>query len=228
MDGRTGLSGWRRWLGPSALVTLVAGNVVGLFVVPADALQGEVQRLMYVHVPTAWVGMLAFFVVFVMSVLYLVQRDDRWDLVAESSAEIGVLFTALTLVLGSLWGRPTWGVWWTWDPRLTTTAILLVIYVGYLAVRSFTGDPDRRARWSAVVGIVGFVDVPIVYLSVTWWRSLHQPPSTPRSMAPEFLWTLGLNLLAFTLVYGYLMIRRYRLARTRRELKREAAEAGRP
>lgn len=222
------MSGWRRWLGWTALATLVAGNAVGLFVVPADALQGEVQRLMYVHVPTAWVGMLAFFVVFVMSVLYLVQRDERWDLVAESSAEIGVLFTALTLLLGSLWGKPTWGVWWTWDPRLTTTAILLVIYVGYLAVRSFTEDPDRRARWSAVIGIVGFVDVPIVYLSVTWWRSLHQPPSTPRSMAPEFLLTLGLNLLAFTLVYGYLMERRFRLARAGRELERRTAEAGPP
>ena len=222
------MSGRRRWIGWSALVAVVAGSVVGLFVVPADALQGEVQRLMYVHVPTAWVGMLAFFVVFVMSVLYLVQRDERWDLVAESSAEIGVLFTALTLVLGSLWGKPTWGVWWTWDPRLTTTAILLVIYVGYLAVRSFTEDPDRRARWSAVVGIVGFVDVPIVYLSVTWWRSLHQPPSTPRSVAPEFLWTLGLYLLAFTLVYAYLMRGRYRLARTRRETERRAAEMEAP
>ena len=222
------MRGWRRWLGVAALLSLVAGNAVGLFVVPADAAQGQVQRLMYVHVPTAWVAMLAFFVVFVMSVLYLIQRDSRWDHVAVSSAEIGVLFTALTLVLGSLWGKPTWGVWWTWDPRLTTTAIMLVIYVGYLAVRSFARDPDTRGRWSAVVGIVGFVDVPIVYLSVTWWRSLHQPPSSPRSVAPEFLGVLGLNLLAFTLVYGYLMVRRYRLARRRGELERLAAGGGEP
>ncbi|HKK08905.1 MAG TPA: cytochrome c biogenesis protein CcsA, partial [Gemmatimonadota bacterium] len=159
-----------------------------------------------------WLAFLAFFVVFVMSVLYLIQRDARWDLIAASSAEIGVLFTALTLVLGSLWGKPIWGVWWTWDPRLTTTAILLVIYVGYLAVRSFAGDPERAARWSAVVGIVGFADVPIVYLSVTWWRSLHQPPSSPQSMAPSMLWTLMLNLAAFTLVYAYLLVRRYQVA----------------
>ena len=215
-------------LGAAALLVTVVGSVVGLFVVPADALQGEVQRLMYIHVPTAWVAMLAFFVVFVMSVLYLIQRDERWDLVAASSAEIGVLFTAVTLVLGSLWGKPTWGVWWTWDPRLTTTAILLVIYVGYLAVRSFAEDPEKRARWAAVVGIVGFVDVPIVYLSVYWWRTLHQPPSTPRTMDPEFLWTLMLNLLAFTLVYGYLMARRYRLARTERQIERAAAEGDAP
>lgn len=214
-------------LGAVALASLVIANAVGLFVVRPDALQGEVQRLMYVHVPTAWVAMLAFFVVFVTSVLYLIQRDERWDLVAVASAEVGVLFTALTLVLGSLWGRPTWGVWWTWDPRLTTTAIMLVIYVGYLAVRGFAEDPDRRARWSAVVGIAGFVDVPIVYLSVTWWRSLHQPPSTPQSIAPEMLWALVLNLLAFTLVYAYLAARRHHLARLRREAERAAAEPGR-
>jgi heme exporter protein C len=134
----------------------------------------------------------------------------------------------VTLVLGSLWGKPTWGVWWTWDPRLTTTAILLVIYVGYLAVRSFADDPEKRARWAAVVGIVGFVDVPIVYLSVSWWRTIHQPPSTPRSMDPVFVWTLLLNLLAFTLVYAYLMLRRYRLARTERSIERSAAEGDAP
>ncbi len=199
-------------LGTGALVAMVAGSAAGLLLVPADALQGEVQRLMYIHVPTAWLAMLSFFVVFVMSVLYLVQRDLRWDRVAASSAEIGVVFTALTLLLGSLWGKPTWGVWWTWDPRLTTTAILLMIYVGYLLVRSFADEPEKRARWAAIVGIVGFVDVPIVYLSVLWWRTLHQPPSSPRSTAGEFVYVLLLNVAAFTLLYIYLMVRRYRIA----------------
>ncbi len=199
-------------LGAGALVAMVAGSAAGLLLVPADALQGQVQRLMYIHVPAAWLAMLSFFVVFVMSVLYLVQRDQRWDRVAASSAEIGVVFTALTLLLGSLWGKPTWGVWWTWDPRLTTTAILLMIYVGYLVVRSFADDPEKRARWAAIVGIVGFVDVPIVYLSVLWWRTLHQPPSSPRSMAGEFVYVLLLNVAAFTLLYIYLMVRRYRIA----------------
>lgn len=216
-----------RTLGAVALATLVAGSVVGLWVVPADATQGEVQRLMYVHVPSAWLAMVAFFVVFVMSVLYLVQRDPRWDLVAASSAEIGVVFTALTLALGSLWGKPTWGVWWTWDPRLTTTAIMLAIYVGYLAVRAFADEPERRARWAAVVGIVGFVNVPIVYLSVVWWRTLHQPPSSPRSIAGPILFALLLNVAAFTALYAWLLVRRYRLARVERELEQpEAYQTG--
>ena len=210
-------------LGFVALLLFIIGNAVGLFVVRADAAMGDVQRLMYVHVPAAWLAMLAFFVVFIMSVLYLVQRNPRWDLVAASSAEVGVLFTALTLALGSLWGKPTWGVWWTWEPRLTTTAVMLMIYIGYLAVRSFADDPDKRARWSAIVGVVGFVDVPIVYLSVYWWRTLHQPPSSPRSVAPEILSALLLNLLAFTVVYAYLLVRRYRLAVDEQELERIVA-----
>lgn len=213
-------------LGLVALAALLAGSAVGLFVVPADAAQGEVQRLMYVHVPAAWLAFLSFFVVFLMSVLYLIQRDLRWDRVAASSAEIGVVFTVLTLALGSMWGKPTWGVWWTWDPRLTTTAIMLAIYVGYLAIRSFADDPDKRARWAAIVGIIGFANVPIVYLSVIWWRTLHQPPSSPRSVAPEILWTLMLNLAAFTLVYVYLMMRRIRLARLEGKLEQRMAYHG--
>lgn len=209
---RAAPSGAVRALGISALALLLVGTAVALFVVPPDAVQGEVQRLMYVHVPSAWLAMLSFFVVFLMSVLYLVQRKLRWDLVAASATEIGVVFTALTLALGSLWAKPTWGIWWTWDPRLTTTAILLVIYVGYLIVRSLAEDPEQRARWCAVIGIIAFVQVPIVYLSVYWWRSLHQPASSPRSMAGEFWAVLLLNLAAFTLAFVYLLARRYRLA----------------
>lgn len=210
-------------LGLLALLSMLAGSYVGLVIVPADAAQGNVQRLMYVHVPAAWLAFLAFFVVFLMSVLYLIQRDPRWDRVAASSAEIGVVFTVVTLLLGMMWGKPTWGVYWTWDPRLTTTAILLAIYVGYLALRSFADEEDRRARWSAIVGVIGFANVPIVYMSVTWWRTLHQPPSSPRSVAPDILWTLMLNLAAFTIVYAYLMVRRVRLAKLEGELEKRMA-----
>lgn len=210
-------------LGTLALVAMLIGSYVGLVVVPADAAQGNVQRLMYVHVPAAWLAFLAFFVVFVMSVLYLIQRDERWDRVAASSAEIGVVFTVVTLLLGMMWGKPTWGVFWTWDPRLTTTAILLAIYVGYGALRSFADDAEKRARWSAIVGVIGFANVPIVYMSVTWWRTLHQPPSSPRSVAPDILWTLMLNLAAFTLVYVYLMVRRIRFAKLEGELEKRMA-----
>lgn len=212
-----------KFLGILALVTTLVGSYVGLAVVPADAAQGNVQRLMYVHVPAAWLAFLAFFVVFVMSVLYLIQRDERWDRVAASSAEIGVVFTVVTLLLGMMWGKPTWGVYWTWDPRLTTTAILLAIYVGYGALRSFAEDGEKRARWSAIVGVIGFANVPIVYMSVTWWRTLHQPPSSPRSVAPDILWTLMLNLAAFTLVYLYLMVRRIRFAKLEGELEKKMA-----
>jgi heme exporter protein C len=206
-----------RILGVLALGLSIAASVLALWVVPADAEQGDVQRLMYVHVPSAWLAYLAFFVVFVGSVQYLRTSRTRWDRVAHASAEIGVLFTSLTIALGALWGKPVWGVWWTWDPRLTTTAILLLIYVGYLAVRRISDSPAQRARWSAVVGVVGFVDVPIVHLSVTWWRSLHQPPSVLRpgapSLAPPMLLTLLFAVATFTVVYAYLLVLRLRVER---------------
>ena len=222
----TSKSGLANVIGIAALALFLVGSFVGLFVVPADGMQGDIQRLMYVHVPAAWLAFMSFFVVFLMSVLYLIQRDLRWDRIAQSSAEIGVVFTVLTLALGSMWGKPTWGVWWTWDPRLTTTAIMLAIYVGYLAIRSFADDPDKRARWAAIVGIIGFANVPIVYLSVIWWRTLHQPPSSPRSVSPEILWTLMFNLAAFTVIYVYLMMRRIRLAKLEGELEQRMAYHG--
>ena len=167
-------------MGVATLAGLVATVAIGLFVVPPDATQGDVQRLMYVHVPAAWVTFMAFGVVFIASVAYLKTGRIQWDRVAAASAEIGVQFCALTIVLGSLWGRPVWGTWWTWDPRLTTTAILLLIYVGYLSLRKVADSPARRAKWSAVIGVVGFIDVPIVHLSVVWWRSLHQQATVLR------------------------------------------------
>ena len=155
--------------------------------------------------------MLSFLVVFLMSLLYLVQRKLKWDVLAVSAVEIGVLSTDITLIVGSLYARPTWGIWWTWDPRLTTTALLLIIYIGYLIVRSMTEDPEQRARWAAVIGVIGFIQVPIVYLSVFWWRSLHQPPSSPRSMAAGFGLVFLLNLIAYTIAFTYLVMRRYKL-----------------
>ncbi len=202
----------RKSLGWAAIGGIVAATILGLFVVPADARQGEVQRLLYIHVPIAWVMMLAFFIVFIMSLLYLVQRKLKWDMLAVAAAELGVAGAALTLVLGSLWARPTWGIWWTWDPRIATTALLVAIYVGYLVVRSMTEDPEQRARLSAVIGLVGFAQVPVVYLSVFWWRSLHQPPSSPRSMASEFGLAMLLGFVVYTLAFIYMWLRRYRLA----------------
>jgi heme exporter protein C len=181
---------------------------------------------MYVHVPAAWLAYLSFFVVFVSSVAYLRTSRTRWDRVAAASAEIGVLFTALAIVLGALWGKPVWGTWWTWDPRLTTTAMLLLIYIGYLAVRRITDNPTRRARWSAVIGVVGFVDVPIVHLSVVWWRSLHQQSTVLRLGGPQIEGSMLTALLvavgAFTIVYAYLMAVRLRVGRLEERAAREA------
>jgi heme exporter protein C len=206
-----------RVLGVLAALGLAVSAIFSLLVAPPDAVQGNVQRLMYVHVPAAWLAYLSFTVVFGSSIAYLRTRRIRWDRVAAASAEIGVLFTALAIVLGSLWGKPVWGTWWTWDPRLTTTAVLLLIYVGYLAIRTVPDDPSRRARWAAVVGIVGFADVPIVHLSVVWWRSLHQGPTVFRLGGPEIhgsmLAALLIGVAAFTLVYAYLLTLRLRVGR---------------
>jgi heme exporter protein C len=201
-------------LGIVALLAVMVGLYLAFFYAPPDVLQGDVQRIMYVHVPTAWVAFFAFFVVFLASIVYLWKRLPEADRLAYASAEIGVLFTALTLIDGSIWGKPTWGTWWTWDARLTTTAILFVIYVGYLMLRSFIDEPERRARLSALVGIVGFIDVPIIYMSVLWFRTLHQPPSIQRggaSMPDAMLFTLLFNFGAYTLVYLFFLVKRVRI-----------------
>jgi len=222
MAARTG----EKVLGWVSLVAVAVTLFMSLVVVPPDASQGDVQRLMYVHVPAAWLAYLSFFVVFVASIAYLVTKRIRWDRLAAASAEVGVLFTALTIALGMLWGKPVWGAWWTWDPRLTTTAILLLLYLGYLAVRRLPESPARRARWAAVIGIVAFLDVPIVQLSVTWWRSLHQGPTVrllgESTIAPIMLTTLLIAVGAFTVLYSYLIVLRLRVGRLE---ERAVAEA---
>jgi heme exporter protein C len=223
--GKLAARSGERALGLLALAAAIASVVLSLIVSPPDAEQGDLIRLMYVHVPSAWVAYLAFGVVFIASVAYLITTRTRWDRLAAASAEVGVLFTALTIVLGSVWARPVWGTWWTWDPRLTTTAIMLLIYVGYLAVRRLPDNPARRARWAAVVGIVGFVDVPIVHLSVRWWRSLHQAPARligVPDVAPAMGVALGIGFLAFTLLYLYLIALRLRVGRLEERVVAEA------
>jgi heme exporter protein C len=206
-----------RVLGLLALLALGASAVLSLAVAPPDASQGNVQRLMYIHVPAAWLAYLAFALVFVASVAFLRTGRSRWDRLAAAAAEIGVLFTALAILLGSLWGKPVWGTWWTWDPRLTTTAILLLIYVGYLGVRKLTDNPSQRGRWAAVVGVIGFLVVPINYLSVKWWRGLHQD-STIRLLGHSTiggaqLLALLAGVSAFSVLFAYLMALRLRVGR---------------
>ncbi len=206
---------------------------MGFLYAPSDALQGEVQRIMYLHVPLVVGAYVAFTVVFAGSVLYLTRRESRWDGVAHASAEVGVLFMALAVAAGSIWGKPTWGTWWTWDARLITSAILVLIFLGYLMLRAAVEDPERRARYAAVVGIIGFLDVPLVHFSVNWWRTLHQPSSLIReggpSIAPPMLLTLAINVVAFVLLYLYLFVKRLQVERCREEilrLQREAVSRG--
>lgn len=201
--GRPSRTG-RAFAGLVAAVVVVA-VVLGLVVAPVDAVQGQAQRLMYVHVPAAWTAYLCFAVVLVASAAHLVRRDLRWDRRAQVAAELGVGCTALALVLGSLWGRAVWGVWWTWDARLVTTVLLLLVYVGYLGVRGLTGDEEVDARRAAVVGVLAFVNVPLVHFSVVWWRTLHQPPTvlSPDGDVPldaRMALALAVHLLAFTLL----------------------------
>lgn len=203
-------------LGGAAVILLGAGAYIGLIASPPDAFQGEYVRIMYAHVPNAWVAYLSFTIVFVCSVIYLWKRRAIYDMVARSAAELGVLFTGLALATGAIWGKPVWGTWWTWDARLVTTAMLFLIYVGYLLVRELTEDRERAARAGAVIGIIGALDIPVIHFSVVWFRTLHQPASVIRgdiTMAPPMLAALMLSLLAFTILFIYLLTLRIRLDR---------------
>jgi heme exporter protein C len=189
---------------------------------PADAVQGEVYRIIYVHVPSAWLAYLAFGVVFLASIGWLWSKRPIFDAIAVSSAEIGVLFTGLALVAGSIWAKPTWGVWWTWEPRLITTAVMFVMYIGYLLLRGLSTDFERRATRAAILGAVLVVDVPIVHLSVLWANSLHQLPTVLRAAGSpaldgSMLLTLMVSVGAFTLIYAYLMAERVAIEVRRRE-----------
>lgn len=213
-----------RLVGLAAVAALVAGLSLALWASPPDAFQGDYVRLMYVHVPSAWVAYLAVGTAAVASLLYLWRRRPAYDHVAQGAAELAVLFTGLALATGMIWGRPVWGVWWTWDARLVSTAILFLIYVGCLLVRGLAADRERGARLAAVVALVGALDVPIIHFSVLWFRTLHQTASITRrevSMAPAMLAALLVNLLAFALLFLYLIALRARLAR----LEAERAEA---
>src|SRR6267378_128303 len=194
---------------------------MGFGIAPREATQGNVQRIMYLHVPSVWVAYLAFAVVLVASIGYLVRRAEAADRLAHASAEVGVLFTGLTIATGSIWGKPTWGTWWTWDARLTSVAILFVMYLGYLLLRGTIEDGERAARYCAVLGIVAALDIPLVHFSVYWWRTLHQPPSLMKpggfTGSSSILWPLLVNLIAFVLLYAYFVARRVRLLRAEAE-----------
>ncbi|MGI8662504.1 MAG: cytochrome c biogenesis protein CcsA [Acidimicrobiales bacterium] len=203
-----------RVLGMAAVVGVVSVVVLGLFATEPDIFQGERARLLYVHVPVATVMNLGFAVTALGSGMWLWKKSRWWDAVAVASAEVGVVFTALTLVNGSLWGKATWGTYWTWDARLTSTALLLLLYLGYLTVRRLPTDIEARNRRSAWIALLAFVDVPIVYYSVDWWRSLHQEATLAVNTQIEglMLFTLMFGIVVALVVYAWLLVHRFRVA----------------
>jgi heme exporter protein C len=190
---------------------MVVALVAALVLAPREATMGDIQRLFYFHMPSAWIALgPAFTVVFGLSIAYLVTGKLVYDRWAAASAEIGVLFTTVTLMTGPLWAKPVWGVYWTWEPRLTTTLVLWFIYVGYLLLRSIAGEGERRARLAAVYGIIGWIDVPIVFLSIWWWRTIHPRILTGGGFAMDssMVTALIISLVAFTLLYACLLVLR--------------------
>jgi heme exporter protein C len=222
-----------RWTTILVYITtlLMLVNLYNIFMfVPTEASMGIVQRIFYFHVPSAFVAFTAFAVTFVYSILFLAKRRLWHDRVAYCSAEIGIIFTTIVLTTGPLWARPVWNTWWSWDPRLTSTLVLWFIYVGYMMLRAYTGEEQRGARFAAVFAIIGFIDVPIVYMANRLWRTLHPQPvilgGSGSGLHPKMLYALLFSFVTFLCLYGFLLLQRLRLERTRielNELKREMA-----
>jgi heme exporter protein C len=204
----------------SILLILTALFMVFVYV-PTDKETGAIQRIFYFHVPVAWIAFAAFFVTFMASIIYLVKRKPWWDYVASASAEIGLIFTSLVLITGSIWAKPIWGVWWTWDARLTSSLVLWLIYIAYFIVRAYVSEEERRFRYAAVIGIVGFIDVPIVALAIQLWRTAH--PSAvifEGGLVPSMLATLLTSIVAFSAVYCTFLFLRIHLKEDEYELNK--------
>ena len=213
-------------LGAITLVGLAISIWMDFFYAPTDAVEHQPQRIFYVHVPIGWVGMLAFVIMAIAGIVYLKSKDERWDWVARAAAEIGAVFITLTLITGSIWGRTTWGTWWTWDARLTTTLILWFVYIGYLMLRNYMGRTHASARAGAVMSIICVIDVPIIYESVNWWRTLHPTAEVgvQGALPTSVVLTLMVSLTVFTILYAVLMIQAYQLQRAQTLAQRMRAE----
>jgi len=208
----------------AAAVLMAAAGYAIFFVAPQESTMGEIQRIFYFHVTSAWTGFLAFFVVFIANIAYLAGRKPKWDWLGVSSAEVGLMFTTVVLVTGPIWAKPVWGIWWTWDARLTSTFVLWLMYIAYLVLRNLLVDAERRATISAVFGIFAFLDVPIVYMSIRWWRTQHPQPvigGGEGSGLDPAMWRVFLMALAAMIGLMTVLVRqRYRLE----ELRHQAQE----
>ena len=189
------------------------------FWVPTELNLGVSQRIFYFHVPLGWLGMVSIVVVAIASILHLITRNEKWDCLAYATAELGVIFATLIIVTGTIWAKPVWGVWWTWDAKLTTTLILWFIYVSYLMVRAYGPKGSQGARFGSIVALFGAIDAPIIYLSTVWWRTAHPelnigPLAESGGLETRMYVTFLVSMVAFTVTYVYLLMERYALRRT--------------
>ena len=223
---------WTARLEIIAPLTLIACGLWVFVFAPTETEQGFVQKIMYIHVPSVIVTYLAFFVTFAFGIAYLWKRLLVFDRIAKVSAEIGLIFCAMVLLSGAIWGRPTWGTYWVWDARLTTTLLLFLIFLGYFLLRLSVQDREKEARFASVLGIIGFLDIPIVHKSVEWWRTLHQPSTLFKveegaakpAMPPELLYPLLASMFAMLLFYGYLLLLRWQMEENQDQLHEALAQ----
>jgi heme exporter protein C len=204
------------WLGILGLTLLVVGSCIGLLIAPPEKFMGDVGRILYIHVPTAWNALIISTAAFVIAIGSLTKRKPNWDAALHGTLMTTALYTVMLLIQGSIWAKPTWGVYWDWDPRLTTSAIMGVSFAGILALRASLDDPERRASWTAVATIIAYVDVPIVYMSIEWWRTLHQEFSTPETVDAMMVIPLRINAFALLFIGIWLSIRGARLSKLER------------
>lgn len=198
-------------VGALGLALMIYGHYLGLVLVPPEQMMGDVGRILYVHVPAAWITLVMFTLAFAASLAFLVTGGERYDWLTVATVEVGVLLNVLLLVLGSIFARPTWGVWWDWDPRLTASAIMLLTFVSVLVLRSMVDDHRRRALWTAVTTVVAYINIPITYFSVRWWRSVHQVQSSPETLSDIFTFALRVNAFAMLFVGLWFVARRWRI-----------------
>lgn len=206
-----------RWLMPplliAGLITVLVTSVYGLFYAPPERLQGDSVRILFIHVPTAWLGMAGWSAIAAASLAELVWKHPLAALAGRAAALPGAAFTAICLITGSLWGRPAWGTWWVWDGRLTSMLVLLFLYFGYIALAQAVEREGASGRIPAIFGLVGAINIPIIHYSVLWWNSIHQPPSISignSAMAPQFLWPLLLATVGFSLLFAGIVLARMR------------------
>ena len=219
---------WEAWTGLVGLALIVGGHYVGLFVAPREAMMGEVGRILYAHVPTAWVGLVAYLAAFIAAIGAMMTGRATWDALVEATVEVGLLLNVLLLIQGSVWAKPTWGVYWTWDPRLTTSAIMVVSFGAVLALRRQIDDPVRRLTLSSVATIIAFVNVPVVYMSVRWWRTIHQDFSSPETVSSAMVTPLRTAAFGMLFLATSFVVRRWRLGLAELEAEFDAPDLPEP